>query len=80
VLESKWTESAALPRTSTLFFFTCCPRRSSPRHAARSSASAAQGWKSREAVSISERAVAVVKLTWPILVAPEVSTKEASLA
>ena len=77
VLESKGTEIAAWLRPSTLFFLTC-PRSSGSRHAARSSAStAAQGWrKSRDAASISERAVAVVKLSSsegsPILVAPEV--------
>ena len=44
-LESKGTEIAAWLHPSTLFFLTCCPRSSSPLHAARvsSASTAAQG-------------------------------------
>ena len=85
VLASKGTEIAAWLLRSTLFFLTC-PRNSGSRNAARSSAStAAQEWrKSSEATSISERAVAFVKLSSsegsPIFVAPEVSSNGASSA
>ena len=81
MLASKGTGIAAWLRPSTLFFLT-----SGSRNAARSSAStAAQGRrKSSEAASISERAVAFVKLSSsegsPILVAPEVASKGASSA
>ena len=85
VLASKGTEISAWLLRSTLFFLTC-PRSSGSRNAARSSASTAaqERRKSSEAASISERGVAVVKLSSsegsPILVAPEVSSNGASSA